>query len=85
MEVNPELWSSTMYSSVPLLGRCVNVSHGESRADGCIAVGDEKESMTNFKIDVTDVTCIAVFTEHDPEIFKRDRHYVDAEKITDEL
>ena len=48
-------------------------------------VADNTASASLFKIDVTDMSCIAVFTEHDPEKLVQNRHYLDAERITDEL
>ena len=46
---------------------------------------DHTVGTSKFKIDVTSVSCIAVFTEHDPEEFKANGHYLDTERVVDEL
>jgi len=54
--------------------------------NGCFNLtADSAARSSNFQIDVTGIPCIAVFTDHDPEYFQNDRHYLDAERIADEL
>ena len=66
----------------PSLAGVAVPSPASGRAAG---LADEAAATSSFKIDVAEHKCIAIFTEHDPEDFRANGHYLDAERIVDEL